>query len=152
LQNNAAERRRPKEERDILNRVRHFAQLQTAQDFEDFVNGLCYEESLRRTAAQLQGWRKAGVTSLHDGLIYEKEKEDRRKKALAIAEGGIAAFPHTGMASGPRQRNETAKIARQREASVVSTGETEDKPQPVRKERTADGGFKAGRKPRECRV
>ena len=32
----AAEKKRPKEEREIVHRLRPFARLQTAQDFEDF--------------------------------------------------------------------------------------------------------------------
>ncbi|SPO26155.1 related to ADA2 - general transcriptional adaptor or co-activator [Ustilago trichophora] len=56
--NQAAERRRPKEERELLSRTKHFAQMQTALDYEDFLNGLCYEEALRKAAAQLQHYRK----------------------------------------------------------------------------------------------
>lgn len=92
--NLAAERRRPKEERDLLHRIRHFAQLQSGQDFEDFYNGLCYEDALRRQAVQLQRWRRAGITTIAEGLQYEQESNDRTKRAAAIAEGGLAALPH----------------------------------------------------------
>ncbi len=141
--NHAQERRRPKEERDIINRVRHFGQLQTAQDFEDFVNGLCYEDALRRTAAQLQSWRSAGITTLHEGLAFDKERDERRAKAKAIAEGGIAAISHTGVGSGPRQRLEASKAAaaRQRDHSVPRDSETSTKG------RNPDGLLKLGRKP-----
>lgn len=39
-QNAAAEKKRPKEEREILNRYKVFAKLQTAEDFEVLVDGL----------------------------------------------------------------------------------------------------------------
>ncbi|KDN51429.1 hypothetical protein K437DRAFT_51636 [Tilletiaria anomala UBC 951] len=151
--NIAAERRRPKEERELLNRVRHFAQLQTAQDFEDFLNGLCYEEALRRAAGQMQRWRKAGITSLQDGVQYEKERTERVKKAAALAEGGLAAFPlvAAGLPSGPRQSaskaSSAAAAARQREVSVVSQGKDDAGPTGGKKGDAADATGKLGRKP-----
>lgn len=94
--NVAAERKRPKEEREILNRVRHFAQMQNAIDYEDFFNGLCYEDALRRTAAQLQMYRRAGITNLTDANKFDGEQLERARKATVAAEGGLAAFPLGG--------------------------------------------------------
>ncbi|CAO1621812.1 unnamed protein product [Jaminaea pallidilutea] len=82
----AAEKRRPKEERDLLNRVRHFAQLQTPQDFEEFLDGLCYQEALRRLALRLQEYRKVGISTLAEASKYEVEKEERLRKAQQLAE------------------------------------------------------------------
>ncbi|EPQ29357.1 uncharacterized protein PFL1_03112 [Pseudozyma flocculosa PF-1] len=113
--NLAAEKRRIKEERELLARTKHFAQMQTALDYEDFLNGLCYEEALIRAAAQLQGYRKMGILTLDEAAAYEREKAERAKRAANIAEGGLAAFPAAG-ASG-RQRSEVVR-ARQRETST----------------------------------
>lgn len=82
----AAERRRPKEERDILNRVRHFAQLQTPLDFEEFLDGLCYQDHLRRLALQLQEYRRMGLTTLSEAAKYDAEKAERQRKAALLAE------------------------------------------------------------------
>lgn len=110
--NIAAERKRPKEEREILNRVRHFAQMQTPIDFEDFYNGLCYEDALRRAAAQLQMYRRAGITNLTDAAKFDSEQAERARKALVAAEGGLAAFPLGGAlprsASGRNARDVSA--------------------------------------------
>lgn len=117
--NQAAERRRVKEERELLSRTKHFAQMQTALDYEDFLNGLCYEEALLRAAAQLQHYRKMGILTLDDAANYEREKAERARRAAGIAEGGLAAFPAAG-ATG-RARADVAR-GRQRETST---------PQPV---------------------
>lgn len=120
--NQAAERRRPKEERELLSRTKHFAQMQTALDYEDFLNGLCYEEALRKAAAQLQHYRKMGILTLDDASTYEREKAERARKAAELAAGGLAAFPASGAAATPvaasaRPRIDAAR-ARQRDTST----------------------------------
>ncbi|KAK0544259.1 Transcriptional adapter ada2 [Tilletia horrida] len=95
--NTTAERRRTKEEREILLRVKHFAQMQTPMDFEDFINGLAHEEALRKLTLQLQHYRSVGITSLADAAEYDRERAERTKRAAAMAENGIAAFPAAGV-------------------------------------------------------
>ncbi|SNX84681.1 related to ADA2 - general transcriptional adaptor or co-activator [Melanopsichium pennsylvanicum] len=120
--NQAAERRRIKEERELLSRTKHFAQMQTALDYEDFINGLCYEEALRKAAAQLQHYRKVGILTLDDASTYERDKAERARKAAEVAAGGLAAFPASGAAATPiaasaRPRIDAAR-ARQRDTST----------------------------------
>ncbi|SPC61504.1 related to ADA2 - general transcriptional adaptor or co-activator [Ustilago sp. UG-2017b] len=120
--NQAAERRRPKEERELLSRTKHFAQMQTALDYEDFLNGLCYEEALRKAAAQLQHYRKMGILTLEDAGCYEREKAERARKAAELAAGGLVAFPASGAAATPiaasaRPRIDAARV-RQRDTST----------------------------------
>ncbi|CEH17569.1 Histone acetyltransferase complex SAGA/ADA, subunit ADA2 [Ceraceosorus bombacis] len=108
----AAEMACPLEERQLLSRIRHFAQLQTAMDFESFLNGLLYEEELRKTAAQLQTYRRAGITSFAQADKYEKDVAERnRKAAVAAAEGGLAAFPASGAAGTPRRNDSSSSLA-----------------------------------------
>ncbi|KAJ1020690.1 hypothetical protein NDA16_004082 [Ustilago loliicola] len=120
--NQAAERRRPKEERELLSRTKHFAQMQTALDYEDFLNGLCYEEALRKAAAQLQHYRKMGILTLEDASAYEREKAERARKAAELAAGGLAAFPASGAAATPTAASARPRIdaarARQRDTST----------------------------------
>lgn len=107
----AAERRRPKEERDLLARVRHFARLQTPMDFEEFFDGLCYQESLKRLASQLQEYRRAGLTTLSEASKYEAEKAERQRKANLLAEeGGTATTPApTPAKRGPSVARKTGR-------------------------------------------
>lgn len=52
-QNIQAERKRPKEERDLINRVKVFARIQTAADQEAFIDGLICESSRRQSYTSL---------------------------------------------------------------------------------------------------
>ncbi|OZJ03255.1 hypothetical protein BZG36_03518 [Bifiguratus adelaidae] len=87
--NLATDKRRPKEERDLLNRIRVFARLQTKEDFDEFFEGLLAEQSLRDRISQLQEWRRNGITMLKGGEQYEKDKAQRNlnMKSLLAREG-----------------------------------------------------------------
>ena len=87
--NTAAERRRPKEERDLLARIKHFATLQTATDFEELYQDLCYEEALKKTVRQLQHYRSLGITTLAEAARYDREHAERTKRQLEAAEGTL---------------------------------------------------------------
>jgi transcriptional adapter 2-alpha len=73
----ANERRRPKDERDLVQRYKVFAKLQTAQDFESLIEGLIFEQQLRRRIAELQEYRRVGVTTAAEAEHYETAKAAR---------------------------------------------------------------------------
>ncbi|KAI7863179.1 hypothetical protein BDF14DRAFT_1734506 [Spinellus fusiger] len=73
----ALERKRQKEERDIHQKTRVFCRLQTPEDYEMLVQGLVKEQQLRDRIATLQEWRQAGLTSFRQGEQYEQDKQDR---------------------------------------------------------------------------
>ncbi|KAI8077696.1 uncharacterized protein BX664DRAFT_343253 [Halteromyces radiatus] len=73
----AMDRRRQKEERDIYNKTRVFCRLQTAEDYDMFVQGLIKEQHLRDRIAALTEWRQAGLTTLRHGDQYERDKQAR---------------------------------------------------------------------------
>lgn len=104
--NTAIDRRRHKEERELFSRIKHFATLQTAEDFETFFAGLCYEEALKRAIKQLQQYRRMGVSTVAEAAQYDKDVAERTKRQLAAAEGTLAypvAAPHAGRGRGRSQ-------------------------------------------------
>ena len=85
----AAEKKRPKDEKDIIHRLRPFARLQTAEDYEVFCTDiLCKSQAtllnpisdppldeamLRKRIAELQGYRKVGLTTAADIKKWEED-------------------------------------------------------------------------------
>ncbi|KAL7419684.1 Transcriptional adapter ada2 [Cryptotrichosporon argae] len=67
----ALERKRPKDEKELIGRYKVFAKLQTAQDFEVLVEGLIYEQQLRRRIAELQEYRRVGITTAAEAEAYD---------------------------------------------------------------------------------
>ncbi|BGP41060.1 Transcriptional adapter ada2 [Rhodotorula kratochvilovae] len=93
----AAERKRSKEERDLITRTKVFSRIQTAQDHEDFVEGLLYEITLRKRIAELQDYRRNGLVSLSEADRFEAAKAQRASsKASAYRDSISLSFDRTG--------------------------------------------------------
>ncbi|KAJ3194458.1 Transcriptional adapter ada2 [Irineochytrium annulatum] len=73
----ANEKKRTKEEKDLLNRVRVFSKLQTSADFDKFVEGLTNEQRLRQRISQLQEYRRMGITTFKEAHEYDRDKMHR---------------------------------------------------------------------------
>ncbi|KAF9651447.1 SWIRM-domain-containing protein [Thelephora ganbajun] len=78
----AADKKRPKEEKDIVHRLRPFAKLQSAADYEVFCADIVYEATLRKRIQELQMYRRLGLRSAGD---IEKYDADLAKRAHARA-------------------------------------------------------------------
>lgn len=113
--NMAAERRRPKEERDLLARIKHFSTMQTAEDFEAFYHNLCYEEALKKCVRQLQQYRRMGISTFAEAARYDKDAAERTKRQLDMAEGALTTAHGAG-----RVRH------RERSTSMMDDGHRKD--------------------------
>jgi transcriptional adapter 2-alpha len=80
----ALDKKRTKEERDLLNRAKPFARMMNQHDFEEFNKGLINELNLRQAIAQLQDWREKKITNLLDGEKYEQDKVIRAQKSIPM--------------------------------------------------------------------
>ncbi|KAK4705981.1 transcriptional adapter 2-alpha, partial [Phenoliferia sp. Uapishka_3] len=107
----ANERKRPKEERDLILRTKVFARIQTADDHEEFVDGLLYELALRRRIAELQEYRRMGVTSLAEGERFDHAKAQRQSAKQASYRDSIS-FPHDRAANRQARLPNPLKTAR----------------------------------------
>uniref|UniRef100_K3X7P8 Transcriptional adapter n=1 Tax=Globisporangium ultimum (strain ATCC 200006 / CBS 805.95 / DAOM BR144) TaxID=431595 RepID=K3X7P8_GLOUD len=72
-----SERRRPKDERELIAQMRPFARFQTPKEHDDFVNGLITAMRLRKQILLLQEYRKNGVRTLAEAELYDQEKKKR---------------------------------------------------------------------------
>jgi hypothetical protein len=100
----AAEKKRSKEEKDIIHRLRPFSRLQTADDFESFSTdilckmmmivhyGICFanyaridEAMLRKRIQELQHYRRMGLSTVADINKYEADLTKRVRYHLSIS-------------------------------------------------------------------
>ncbi|RXW23506.1 hypothetical protein EST38_g2324 [Candolleomyces aberdarensis] len=79
----AAEKKRPKEEREFLHRLRPFARLQSAADYEAFTTDMLYEAILRKKIQDLQNFRKGGLCTPADIEKYELDWAKRQSAKTA---------------------------------------------------------------------
>ncbi|CAG8474785.1 332_t:CDS:2 [Paraglomus occultum] len=96
--NVANEKKRPREEKELVAKTKPFARILTNKDYTSFVEGLMRECQLRQQIAKLQEWRKMGITNLKDGKLYEKAKSEREQSretasrpSMSIASDRLAA-------------------------------------------------------------
>ncbi|KAI9678254.1 MAG: Transcriptional adapter ada2 [Caeruleum heppii] len=82
--NTALDKKRTKEERDLVNKAKPFARMMPRQDFEQFCAGLVYEYNLRQAITQLQDWRQMGLGDFKRGEKYEAEKLQRAQKVQTM--------------------------------------------------------------------
>jgi transcriptional adapter 2-alpha len=83
-ENSKAEKKRSKEERDLLLKAKPFARMMNRVDFEQFCQGLIDELNLRQAIAQLQEWRSLRIGDLRSGEKYEQEKAARIQKSIPL--------------------------------------------------------------------
>ncbi|KAG8718028.1 Transcriptional adapter ada2 [Ceratobasidium sp. 394] len=74
-----SERKRSKEDRESINKLKPLARLQTADDFENLVAGLLYENTLKRRIAELQHYRTMGITTFAEADRYDRERLARER-------------------------------------------------------------------------
>ncbi|KAF4628810.1 hypothetical protein G7Y89_g9341 [Cudoniella acicularis] len=80
----AADKKRTKEERDLLNKAKPFARMMNKDDFEEFCTGLIHELNLRQAITQLQEWRNMRVETLKGGEKYEADKVHRAQNKVPM--------------------------------------------------------------------
>jgi transcriptional adapter 2-alpha len=72
-----ADRKKSKEEKDVIAKTKCFAPLMTQNDFNSFVKGLVVEQQLRDRIALLQEFRRNGLTSFKEVEEYQNQKRQR---------------------------------------------------------------------------
>jgi transcriptional adapter 2-alpha len=125
----ALEKKLPKEERDLVNRCKPFAQLLNKEEYEDFVARQRKVLGLKQAITQLQEWRRMGVTSLEDGEAYEKAKAERAARQAHAQAGQFDRLPNAGRPK-PQQVPEQPSLAQTLTAAQL----------PLKIERTLSGG------------
>ncbi|EJP69137.1 Transcriptional adapter 2 [Beauveria bassiana] len=83
-ENSKLEKKRTKEEKDLIQKAKPFARMMNRKDFDDFCQGLVDEQNLRQAIAQLQEWRSLKIGDLRSGEKYEAEKAARIQKAIPM--------------------------------------------------------------------
>ena len=82
--NAGLDKRRTKEERDLMQKVKPFAKITNHDDWSAFAQGLVDEHYQRMAISQLQEWRAKGIRDLRTGSEYEKEKANRLARPAAV--------------------------------------------------------------------
>ncbi|RDX54934.1 SWIRM-domain-containing protein [Lentinus brumalis] len=105
----AADKKRSKEEKDILHRLRPFARLQTAEDFEQFQADILYEHMLRKRIKELQLYRTLGLRTPADIEKYEADFQKRAAVKNQYAQRDY--FPERRLGGGRASSADPRRVA-----------------------------------------
>lgn len=72
--NIANDKRKSKEEKELLKKINAFIKVLTPKDFDAFSKDILTELKCRIRIQQLQHWRRNGITLIEDGNKFEKDK------------------------------------------------------------------------------
>ena len=78
--NQLLDKKRTKEEKDLLNKAKPFGRMLGHEDFEGLNRDLLLEHNLRIAISQLQEWKQIGITDLKGGEKYENDKQARMQR------------------------------------------------------------------------
>ncbi|KAI1265684.1 hypothetical protein F5Y18DRAFT_43532 [Xylariaceae sp. FL1019] len=98
-ENTKLEKKRTKEERDLVNKAKPFARMMNHDDFEGLCQGLLDELNLRQAISQLQEWRNLKIGDLRSGEKYEQDKAQRIQKSIPMG-----SMDRERLASGARSK------------------------------------------------
>ncbi|ODV66525.1 transcriptional adaptor 2 [Hyphopichia burtonii NRRL Y-1933] len=100
------DKRKSKEEKELLKKINAMIRILTPQDFEEFSKNLLTELKCRLRIQQLQSWRINGITTIEDGNKFEKDKLIRQAHYQRMGNGSAlnarnaTSTPMNGLISG----------------------------------------------------
>lgn len=95
------DKRKSKEEKDLLKRINAYIRVMTPDDFDEFTRDILTELKCRIRIQQLQSWRQNGITTIEDGNKFEKDKLIRAAHYQRMGNGaGLSARTNNGYTNG----------------------------------------------------
>lgn len=128
----ALDKKKSKESKDLMNKLKAFARIMTPNDFIKFSDDLVEELELRTRIDQLQEWRMNGITTLEAGAKYEKDKQQRN---LTLERYGNDL---TGGSGTRHSHQRAASMAAQLSISDNASNDQASKSANVSKDKTLD--------------
>ncbi|EKU20936.1 histone acetyltransferase complex component, partial [Nannochloropsis gaditana CCMP526] len=103
------EKRKPKDERELIAKLRVFARYQTPQEHEQFVLGILEAKRLRKRIEQLQQYRRLGIRTQAEALAYENEKRRREQEQQMRKQRAEASYLYESAKPSTKDRSSRYK-------------------------------------------
>ncbi|KAH8107707.1 hypothetical protein BXZ70DRAFT_912253 [Cristinia sonorae] len=118
----AADKKRPREEKEALVRLRPFAKLQTGEDFEVFVADLMYESILRKRIQELQHYRRMGLTTAADIEKYETDLIKRTNIKQSVGRDFFPERLHSNSRHSESRKSHERELTPKVGSAVATSG------------------------------
>ncbi|KAF0682912.1 Aste57867_25000 [Aphanomyces stellatus] len=117
------ERRRPKDERELVMQLRPFARFHSKDEHDNFVAGLIASMRLRKQIALLQEYRRRGIRTLAEAELYEQDKKKRETDQALQKSRESASYLYEAKSAGTKRQSKW--LSRDQEGGGAQTGEKE---------------------------
>lgn len=104
------DKRKSKEEKDLIKKTNNFIRILSPKDFQIFQNNLILELKCRMRIQQLQNWRYNGITCLEDGNKFEKDKLIRQAHYQRMGNGALSRISNNNYNNISNNNNFTMNI------------------------------------------
>jgi len=112
------ERKKSKEDREIINKMKIFARFNSAEEHTDLVHSILKERLLRETIQQLKYFRSKGLTNLDQIEKYIETQKLKIKSQGNNYEKNYALGRASGSCSKLQQLEESLSVVRNKESFV----------------------------------
>lgn len=111
--NQTNDKKRNRDERELVQQIRQYARLQNASSYEKFTENLVKELHIRNRIAELQDWRKNGLVTFEQGQKYEQDKIQRRSSSLygPIGIRSLKSYGSDGLVNGSSRLGSIDELA-----------------------------------------
>lgn len=127
----------PRDERDLVHRMRLFERFHTPEEHKAFIDKLLKAKRLRKEIAKLQMYRRMGIRTLEEAERYELDKARRQFHTQQKASGAAAALVEDATNGGPYWKQYKTSDRKIRK-SVNRTQSTSNVMEDVKKAADAD--------------
>ncbi|CAN0162413.1 unnamed protein product [Ectocarpus sp. 6 AP-2014] len=109
-QNNSAGRKRHKDDRELIAKLRPLARFSTPADHEELIDNLLLAKKMRMRIEQLQVYRQNGITTLAEGAEFEIAKKKRQEELASKKHRESASYLYEGVGQGGSSTSSKANI------------------------------------------
>lgn len=101
--NQLADAKLPRDERDLVRRMRLFERLHTPEEHKLFIGDILKAKRLRKEIAQLQMYRRIGIQTLAEAEKYENDKRRREIHKMSHLQKEAEAEKAEGAKAGTKE-------------------------------------------------
>ncbi|CAN0048712.1 unnamed protein product, partial [Hapterophycus canaliculatus] len=87
------------EDRDLVARLRPFARFSSPKQHEELVDNLISAKKIRTRIEQLKVYRRNGITTLADGIEFDKARQRRQEELASQKHRESASYLYDGHAT-----------------------------------------------------
>ncbi|CAM9351595.1 unnamed protein product, partial [Laminaria digitata] len=115
-------KKRLREDRELVARLRPFARFSTPKEHDELIDNLLLAKKIRARIEQLQVYRQNGITTLAEGLEFDRARQRRQDELASQKHRESASYLYDGHSNGKGTTGDRNKRYSNRNKGGMSDG------------------------------